>query len=100
MGVKVNNSELTPNNKKAVNITVVEGTVDGAIKVNGSNVAVHGLAAAAFMKSGTFENKPAEPVAGQTYFCTDKQTDEGKADGIIIYYNGTNWVDALGRTIS
>ena len=52
------------------------------------------------LQTGTFAKKPASPKAGDKYFCTNKQTDEGKADGIIIYYNGTNWTDALGRTVS
>lgn len=52
------------------------------------------------LSSGTFDNKPASPVVGQMYFCTDKQTTEGATNGIAIFYNGTAWVDALGRTIS
>lgn len=53
------------------------------------------------LKSGTFENKPASPAAGDSYFCTDKKTAAtGAANGIIIYYNGTNWVDATGVTVS
>lgn len=51
-------------------------------------------------KSGTFANAPASPVAGQSYFCTDKQTTEGAANGIMLYYNGTSWTDALGRAIT
>lgn len=50
--------------------------------------------------SGLFENRPKNPIIGQQYFCTDKQTLEGDSNGIIIYYKGNNtWVDALGRTI-
>jgi hypothetical protein len=49
---------------------------------------------------GTFANKPTEPDTGQMYFATDKQTTEGATNGIPIWYNGTNWVDALGRTVS
>lgn len=50
--------------------------------------------------SGTFEEAPASPTTGTQYFCTDKQTAEGETDGIVIYYNGTDWVDALGRAIT
>ena len=45
--VKVNNSALTPSSK-AVNITIAEGSTNGAISVNGSSVSVHGLAGAAY----------------------------------------------------
>ena len=48
---------------------------------------------------GTFANKPTSPNVGQMYFCTDKQTTEGQTNGISIYWNGTNWTDALGRTV-
>lgn len=48
---------------------------------------------------GTYENVPTSPSVGQSYFCTDKQTTEGATDGIVIYWNGTSWVDALGRTV-
>lgn len=50
--------------------------------------------------SGTFDSVPAQPYTGQQYFCTDRQTTEGGANGIMIYYNGSSWVDALGRVIS
>lgn len=49
---------------------------------------------------GAFADKPSNPQTGQIYFATDKQTTEGATNGIPIWYNGTNWVDALGRTIS
>lgn len=49
---------------------------------------------------GTFANRPTNPNIGQQYFCTDRLTVEGITNGIPIYWNGTNWVDALGRTVS
>lgn len=54
----------------------------------------------AYIASGAFNKKPSSPTKGEMFFCTNKQTTEGKADGIPIFYNGTNWVDALGRTVS
>lgn len=48
---------------------------------------------------GSFADKPQNPYKGQQYFCTNKQTAEGSNNGIPIYYNGTNWVDAMGRII-
>jgi len=53
-----------------------------------------------FASSGTFANAPSSPLVGQRYFCTDKQTTEGARNGIPIWHNGTNWVDALGRIVS
>lgn len=54
--------------------------------------------------TGTFIEKPLASTGipnGFAYFCTDKQTTEGQANGIMIYHKGSNvWVDALGRTIS
>lgn len=49
---------------------------------------------------GTYANRPTNPNVGQVYFCTDKQTTEGTTNGIPLYWNGTNWVDALGRIVS
>ena len=53
--VKVNGSALTPDANKAVNITVVEGTTNGTIKVNGSAVPVHGLGSAAYTDSSAYD---------------------------------------------
>lgn len=53
-----------------------------------------------YRNAGTFANKPTNAEVGDMYFCTDKQTTEGGTNGIMIYYNGTNWVDALGRVVS
>ena len=53
------------------------------------------------VNTGTFEQKPDNPSKGFAYFCTDKQTTEGAANGIMIYHKGNNvWVDALGRIVS
>lgn len=94
-GVKVNSSTLTPSARGIVSISIAEGSTLGCVKVNNSNIKVKGLAG-----SGTFANKPSSAVAGTQYFCTDKQTTEGETNGIVIYYNGTKWVDALGREVT
>ena len=44
--VKVNGSALTPDNNKAVDVLIAEGSTDKAISVNGAAVAVHGLGTA------------------------------------------------------
>lgn len=48
--VKVNGTALTPDSNKAVDVLIVEGTNNGTVKVNGTDVAVHGLANTAFRK--------------------------------------------------
>ena len=51
-------------------------------------------------KSGTYEEKPNTPKVGTSYFCTNRQTQEGGTNGIVIYHKGDNvWVDALGRIV-
>lgn len=55
------------------------------------------------LNAGTFSQKPLsdEVQVGFSYFCTDRQTEEGASQGIMIYYKGDDiWVDALGRTIT
>ena len=53
--VQVNGSALTPDANKAVNVTVAEGTTNGTVAVNGSDVAVHGLGSAAYTASTAYE---------------------------------------------
>jgi hypothetical protein len=85
--VKVNGSKLTPSSAKSVNIKIETGATLGSVKVNGTDVAVKGLAG-----QGTFANKPASPAVGEMYFATDK--------GYPVWYDGTNWVDATGTSQS
>ena len=51
--VKVNGTALTPTSK-SVNITVTEGTANGTVKVNGTDVSVHGLGTAAYTASSAY----------------------------------------------
>lgn len=53
--VKVNGSALTPDANRAVDVLIAEGSVDGAISVNGSSVAVHGLGSAAYENTSAFD---------------------------------------------
>ena len=53
--VKVNGSALTPDANKAVNITVAQGSENGTIAVNGSDVAVKGLGSAAYTASTAYD---------------------------------------------
>lgn len=49
---------------------------------------------------GTFANKPTSPNVGQMYFATDKTATGGSVQGVPIWWNGTNWVDAIGNAVS
>lgn len=49
---------------------------------------------------GEFELKPKNVPIGFGYFCTNRKTNEGVSNGIMIYHKGNNnWVDALGRVV-
>ena len=56
--------------------------------------------AAGGASSGTFANKPTTPSVGKMYFATDKTATGGSVQGVPIWWNGTNWVDAIGNTVS
>ena len=53
--VKVNGSALSIDANKAVDVTVVEGSTNGTVAVNGSDVAVHGLGSAAYEDTTAFD---------------------------------------------
>lgn len=53
--VKVNGSALTPDGNKAVDVTVAEGSTNGTVAVNGTDVAVHGLGSAAYTASTAYD---------------------------------------------
>lgn len=70
-GVKLNGNELTPDSNKKVNVVTIN--------------------------AGTYAQLPSEPTVGQSFFCTDITSEETGAEaGIVLYYNGTHWVNALG----
>ena len=52
--VQVNGSALTPSNK-AVNITIAQGSANGTLAVNGTDVSVKGLGSAAYTNSSAYD---------------------------------------------
>lgn len=54
-GVKVNGTELTKDANGKVDVLVSEGSTDGTISVNNTDVAVHGLGSAAFSETTAFD---------------------------------------------
>ena len=87
--VKVNGAELTPNSSKAVDITVVEGTNNGTVKVNGTDVSVHGLGTAAFTASTDYD------AAGAAAAVLGASTDQSSANTVYGVKAALN--EALGN---
>lgn len=54
--VKVNGTALAPDANKAVDVLIAEGTADGTVKVNGSDIPVHGLGSAAYTLATDYAN--------------------------------------------
>ena len=74
--VKVNNSALTPDANKAVNVTIAEGSGNGTIKVNGTDVSVHGLKSAAYTLSTAYD------AAGSASAVLGASTDAATANTV------------------
>ena len=87
--VKVNGSALTPNSDKAVDITVVEGTNNGTIKVNGTDVSVHGLGSAAYAATTDFD------ASGAAAAVLGASTDQSSANTVYGVKAALN--EALGN---
>ena len=87
--VKVNGTALTPNGNKEVDLTVVEGDTNGSVKVNGSDVAVHGLGNAAFTESSAYD------AAGAAAAVLGAATDQSSANTVYGVKAALN--EALGN---
>lgn len=89
--VKVNGSALTPDANKAVDVLIAEGSVDKAISVNGSSVAVHGLGSASLADTTDFDAAgAAAAVVGQSGDAASAQTVFGSkayADSLAVNYD-------------
>lgn len=82
--VKVNGTALTVTSK-AVNITVAEGTTNGTIAVNGSDVNVHGLGSAAYTASTAYDAAGAATQAlADAKAYVDGLTDTKTGDGALV----------------
>ena len=74
-GVQVNGTDLAIANKK-VNVTVTEGSTNGTIAVNSSDVAVHGLGSAAYENATAFDAAgAAEAASGAAVTAANAYTD-------------------------
>ena len=84
--VKVNGTALTPDANKAVNVTVAEGSTNGTVAVNGTDVAVHGLGSAAYTASSAYD------AAGSA--STAEQNAKDYADSLAPNYDAAGTADA------
>lgn len=91
--IKVNGSALTPDTDKAVDITIAESTVNGKIKVNGTDVPIHGLKSAAFEETSAFEQAGAVNVAKEALIGTEQ--DAKTADTI---YGAKKYAEDVAST--
>ena len=92
--VKVNGSALTPDANKAVNVTVAEGSTDGTVAVNGTDVSVHGLGSAAFTASTDYDASGAAATAKSEVIGTS--SDAASASTI---YGAKAYADAATEAI-
>ena len=84
-GVQVNGTDLTIDGNKKVNVTVAEGSADGTIAVNGSDVAVHGLKSAAFAESSAFDAAGAAAAASAAAVSTVVGTASDNSGATTVY---------------
>lgn len=71
-GVQVNGIDLTIGANKKVNVKIAEGTKNGTVKVNGSDVAVHGLGSAAYTNTDAYDAAGTAAAAVAALDVTDK----------------------------
>ena len=99
--VQVNGSALTPSNK-AVNVTIAEGSTNGTIAVNGSDVAVHGLGSASYADTTDFDaNGAAAAVLGTSGDTSTDATVYGAkayADSLATNYDPAGSANAVLST--
>ena len=75
----------------------------GQLWWNGTKWVERDGASAGIRRSGTFNQKPSGDniYVGFHYFCTSGAIVQGTPmTNIEIFYTGSGWVDAFGRTVS
>ena len=107
--VKVNGSALTANSDKAVDITIVEGTGNGTVKVNGTDVNVHGLGSAAYAATTDFDASGAaaavlgtaqDASTANTVYGVKAALEEAIGDGGSVNSQITAAIGDLDATVS
>ena len=93
--VKVNGSALTPDANKAVNITIAQGSANGTLAVNGSNVSVKGLGSAAYTESTAYD-----PAGSAAAVQDEVDALEGLVGATAVSTQISNAIGALDSSIS
>lgn len=77
-------------------------SVNGQLWWDGNRWIEYDKANAGIDRSGIYANRPSTGIyVGFRYFCTSGAKVQGiSMPNIVIYYTGTNWVDALGRIVT
>ena len=83
--VQVNGSDLTITNK-AVNVTIAQGTANGTLAVNGTDVAVKGLASAAYSEATEFDSAgaAANALTAATAYTDTKYDSAVTASDVVL----------------
>ena len=93
--VKVNGSALTPDSNRAVDVLIAEGTTNGTVAVNGSDVAVHGLGSAAYEATSAFDPAGAATAAVEALDTSSDVAIASASGDVITLYNGIKQEDGL-----
>ena len=92
-GVKVNGRELAPDSEGWADVTVAEGSADGTISVDGSDVAVHGLGSAAYLDASEVPSRTSELVNDSGFLtgvptATESVQGTSRPDNVTVFVSG------------
>lgn len=94
--VKVNGTALTPDANKAVNVTIAQGSANGTIAVNGSDVSVKGLGSAAYKAETAFDAAgAADAVLGSASDSATANTVYGAKAAAAAAQDGVDGLETL-----
>lgn len=98
-GVQVNSADLTPDANKKVNISIAEGTTNGTIAVNGSDVAVHGLGSMAYANTGDYATSAQGAAADSALQSISNGTDGDYID-VTVTPKGNGTTQEVSATVT
>ena len=98
-GVQVNSADLTPDANKKVNVTIAEGTTNGTLAVNGTDVAVHGLGSAAYTPATDYATAAQGAAAASALQSISNGTDGDYID-ITVTPKGAGTTQEVSGTVT
>ena len=98
-GVQVNSADLTPDANKKVNISIAEGTTNGTIAVNGSDIAVHGLGSMAYANTGDYATAAQGAAADSALQSISNGTDGDYID-VTVTPKGNGTTQEVSATVT